>query len=137
QIHYAADKIQRGIQGVAGEGEGGGERKGKEGIAAGIEGMLGRGGSVALGTRGNEGKAGMVGSGGSAPGLGIVGMVGCGVLRINGNGGSVAVGKGKKWVFQGVEEGEGGRERMELRELQLGLLGLKACLAEEAVWPLV
>ncbi|MBA0815686.1 hypothetical protein Gohar_000443, partial [Gossypium harknessii] len=31
--------------------------------------MLGRGGSVALGT-------GMVGSGGSAPDLGIVGMVG-------------------------------------------------------------
>ncbi|KAB2047875.1 hypothetical protein ES319_A13G076300v1 [Gossypium barbadense] len=93
QIHYAADKKQRGIQGVEGEAEGGGERKGIEGIAVGIEGMLGRGGSVALGTLGNEGKAGMVGSGGSAPGLGIVGMVGCGILGIDGNGGSVAVGK--------------------------------------------
>ncbi|MBA0638296.1 hypothetical protein Godav_025515, partial [Gossypium davidsonii] len=59
QSHYAADKKQRGIQGVEGEGEGGGERKGIEGIAVGIEGMLGRGGSVALGTLGNEGKAGM------------------------------------------------------------------------------
>ncbi|MBA0875088.1 hypothetical protein Goshw_026113, partial [Gossypium schwendimanii] len=93
QIHYAADKKQRGIQGVEGEREGGGERKGIEGIAVGIEGMLGRGGSVALGTLGNEGKAGMVGSGGSAPGLGIVGMVGCGRLGIDGNGGTVAVDK--------------------------------------------
>ncbi|MBA0667402.1 hypothetical protein Goklo_000492 [Gossypium klotzschianum] len=51
--------------------------------------MLGRGGSVALGTLGNEGKAGMVGSGGRAPGLGIVG---CGRLGIDGKGGSVVVG---------------------------------------------
>ncbi|KAH1030974.1 hypothetical protein J1N35_043148 [Gossypium stocksii] len=45
--------------------------------------------SVAVGIAGNVGKAGMVGSGGSAPGLGIVG---CGRLGIDGNGGSVVVG---------------------------------------------
>ncbi|MBA0874270.1 hypothetical protein Goshw_014391, partial [Gossypium schwendimanii] len=79
------------FQGVE-EGEGGGERNGIEGIAVGIvgiEGMLGRGGSVAVGIAGNVGKAGMVGSGGSAPGLGIVG---CGRLGIDGKGGSVVVG---------------------------------------------
>ncbi|MBA0667394.1 hypothetical protein Goklo_000486, partial [Gossypium klotzschianum] len=72
------------------EGEGGGEKKGIEGIVVGIvgtEGMLGRGGSVALGTLGN-----VVGSGGSAPGLGKDGMDGCGRLGIDGNSGSVVVG---------------------------------------------
>ena len=82
---------QRVFQGV--EGEGGGERKGIEGIAVGIEGMLGRGGSVALGTLGNVGNPGIVGSGGSAPGLGNAGMDGCGRLGIDGSGGSVVVGK--------------------------------------------
>ncbi|MFQ6652720.1 hypothetical protein Gotur_024477 [Gossypium turneri] len=82
---------KRAFQGV--EGEGGGERKGREGIAVGIVGMLDRGGSVALGTIGNVGNPGMVGSGGSAPGLGNAGMDGCGRLGIDGSGGSVVVGK--------------------------------------------
>ncbi|KAG4165282.1 hypothetical protein ERO13_A13G069651v2 [Gossypium hirsutum] len=75
---------KRAFQGV--EGEGGGERKGIEGIAAGIVGMLGRGGSVALSTLGNVGNPGMVGSGGSAPGRGNAGMDGCGRLGVDGSG---------------------------------------------------
>ncbi|MBA0667382.1 hypothetical protein Goklo_000480, partial [Gossypium klotzschianum] len=54
----------------------GGEEKGIEEIAVGIvgtKGMLGRGGSVALGPLGN-----MVGSGGSAPGFGRLGKDGNG-----------------------------------------------------------
>ncbi|KAH1030954.1 hypothetical protein J1N35_043128, partial [Gossypium stocksii] len=46
--------------------------------------MLGRWSNVALGTLGNIGKAGMVESGGNAPGLGKDGMDGCGRLGIDG-----------------------------------------------------
>ena len=70
-----------------------------EGIVVGIvgiEGMLGSGGKVALGT-----VVGMLGSGGSEPGLGSVGwvvgkvgIVGCGNVGIDGNGGSPVLGKG-------------------------------------------
>ncbi|KAK8513007.1 hypothetical protein V6N12_030413 [Hibiscus sabdariffa] len=61
--------------------DGGGERKGMEGIVVGIvgiEGKLGNGGRVTFGT---VGKLGMVGSGGSEPGFGSAGkagIVGCG-----------------------------------------------------------
>ncbi|KAG6768600.1 hypothetical protein POTOM_027522 [Populus tomentosa] len=80
---------------------GGGEKNGIEGIAVGIgivgiEGMLGSGGKVTLGTAGIVGSAGRLGSGGKA-GLGregrVVGKVGCGGVGMEGNGGNVGLGK--------------------------------------------
>lgn len=60
----------------------------------GIEGILGSGGRVAVGT------VGKVGSGGSAPGfgrdgwvVGNAGIFGCGRFGINGNGGSAVLGR--------------------------------------------
>lgn len=55
-------------------GAGGGERKGMEGMLVGIDGMLGSGGRVTFGMVGMA--FGRLGSGGSAVGLGRVGMVG-------------------------------------------------------------
>ncbi|KAI5558357.1 hypothetical protein BDE02_17G035200 [Populus trichocarpa] len=79
------------------------ERNGIEGIVVGrgilgIEGMLGSGGKVALGT--TVGSVGMLGSGGRE-GLGSegcwvvgkVGNVGCGRDGIEGNGGNVGLGR--------------------------------------------
>ncbi|KAI5558356.1 hypothetical protein BDE02_17G035200 [Populus trichocarpa] len=80
---------------------GGGERNGIEAIVVGrgilgIEGMLGSGGKLALGTP--VGSVGMLGSGGkltfgTAGIVGIVGKVGCGRDGIEGNGGNAGLGR--------------------------------------------
>ena len=84
---------------------GGGERNGIEGIVVGIvgiEGMVGkvvgRGGNVSFGI---EGMAGMLGSGGSVA-LGKDGNVGCGIVGRDGKGGNVGLGR------VGSDEGKGG-----------------------------
>ncbi|KAK8317026.1 hypothetical protein V6Z11_A13G079900, partial [Gossypium hirsutum] len=137
-IQYAADKKKRVFQGV--ERERGGETKGIEGITVGIvgtEGMLGRGGSVALDPLGN-----MVGSGGSAPGFGrlgkdgnggeekgiegiVVGIVG--IEGMFGRGGSVALGPLGNTVGSGGKDGKGGKEKG-IEGIAVGIVGNEGML---------